>query len=257
MYQEHTCFKLSCSEDSKVWRYIDFTKYVSMLEESTLWFSRADCLIDPFDSEVPNSVIAKMKRGWEQALAQARSVEMPEEIKKAWIQQIEGSRDFMRDMRLRYAVNCWHQNDHESAAMWKLYLKSDEGIAVVSTPRKLIESVRNAPFLMFAGSVEYVDFDNYPFFNNSFSPVMRKRKSFEHEHELRIVAVKEKDGAWSPEAFEGNGVSIKVNVPQLIEAIYVSPTAQAWVARLVEQVARRFNLACDIRRSSLAERPLW
>ena len=24
------------------------------------------------------------------------------------------------------AVNCWHLNEHESAAMWKVYLKSNE-----------------------------------------------------------------------------------------------------------------------------------
>jgi hypothetical protein len=141
--------------------------------------------------------------------------------------------------------------------MWKLYLKSDEGIAIVSTPRKLIDGIRNAPFLVFVGSVEYVDFDNYPSFNNVFSPVTRKRKSFQHENELRLVAIEEKDGRWSGEAFKGNGVSIKVDLPQLIEAIYVSPTAEDWFKRLVEQVSRRFNLTCDIRRSSLAERPLW
>src|SRR5262249_52425574 len=68
MYHEHPHFKLSCSEDSKVWRYLDFTKYVSMLEEGALWFSRADRLGDPFDSELPNSVIARMKQSRKEAL---------------------------------------------------------------------------------------------------------------------------------------------------------------------------------------------
>ncbi len=141
--------------------------------------------------------------------------------------------------------------------MWKLYLKSDEGIAVVSSPRKLVNVVRNAPFLVFVGSVEYVDFDNYLPFHNQFEPVKRKRKSFEHEREIRIVAMKEKDGAVKLEPFEEKGVAVEVDLPELIEAVYVSPTAEAWFARLVEQVARRFNLRCDVRRSSLAERPLW
>jgi len=39
------------------------------------------------------------------------------------------------------AINCWHMNDHESAAMWKLYLKSDEGIAIQSTYRKLKDAI--------------------------------------------------------------------------------------------------------------------
>ena len=39
------------------------------------------------------------------------------------------------------AINCWHMNDHESAAMWKLYLKSNEGIAVQSTYETLRDSI--------------------------------------------------------------------------------------------------------------------
>ena len=35
--------------------------------------------------------------------------------------------------REEFAINCWHLNDHESAAMWKLYLKSNEGIVIQST----------------------------------------------------------------------------------------------------------------------------
>ena len=27
-------------------------------------------------------------------------------------------------------INCWHESDHESAAMWKLYAKDDNGIAI-------------------------------------------------------------------------------------------------------------------------------
>jgi hypothetical protein len=235
---------------------MDFTKYVSMLEDSALWFSRTDCLGDPFDSEFPNTFIAKRKQNWQQAREEALTVNHAD-VREAMLKQIDGAPEFWKNMRRRYAVNCWHQNENESAAMWKLYLKSEEGIAIVSTPRKLIDSIRSAPYLMLVGSVEYVDFNDYPPFNNMFVPVMRKRKSFGHEHELRIVAVKERDGAITSEPFEECGVPIKVDVSQLLEAIYVSPTAEDWFARLVEQMAHRFNITCPVRRSSLSEIALW
>jgi hypothetical protein len=257
MYYEHPHVKLSCPEDSKVWRYMDFTKYVSMLEESALWFSRADCLDDPFDSELPNSVITKMDQHWRKVLREADSSEIPDDVRRILIRQASGSRNIAKKRRLEHIVNCWHQNDHESAAMWKLYLKSDEGIAVVSTPKKLIEGVQNAPFFVLVGSVEYVDFDNYPPLTNTFQQIVRKRKSFEHERELRIVACNERNGGWCPKRFNRKGFQIRVKLPQLIDAIYVSPTAQSWFARLVRQVASRFDLTCDVRSSSLAETSMW
>lgn len=34
---------------TKVWRYMDFTKFVSLLDKRELWFTRADELNDPFE----------------------------------------------------------------------------------------------------------------------------------------------------------------------------------------------------------------
>src|SRR5437762_87747 len=107
MYQEHPIFKLSCPENSKVWRFMDFTKYVAMLEESALWFSRADCLGDPFDSEVPNSVIARMKRNWAEAREEALKAEVPDGLRQAWLRQLEGGPEFHQSTRLWHTVNCW------------------------------------------------------------------------------------------------------------------------------------------------------
>jgi len=71
MFEEHPVFKLNCSEHSRLWRYLDFTKFVALLEDSALWFSRTDCLSDPFDSELPNSVIAEMMKRYSDAREEA------------------------------------------------------------------------------------------------------------------------------------------------------------------------------------------
>jgi len=39
--------------DTKIWRFMDFTKFVSMLEESGLFFARLDRLGDPFEGSLP------------------------------------------------------------------------------------------------------------------------------------------------------------------------------------------------------------
>jgi len=40
-------------------------------------------------------------------------------------------------MRRYVFVNPWHKNEFESAAMWKLYLKSEEGVAIRTTVERL------------------------------------------------------------------------------------------------------------------------
>src|SRR5205807_5294014 len=41
-----------------------------------------------------------------------------------------------------FCVSCWHVNDGESAAMWKLYSQEDSGIAVQSSVDRLNKGFR-------------------------------------------------------------------------------------------------------------------
>jgi hypothetical protein len=49
MYNEHPIFEKPDNENAKIWRYLDFTKFVSMLEKKALFFVRADKLGDQFE----------------------------------------------------------------------------------------------------------------------------------------------------------------------------------------------------------------
>src|SRR5687768_8033982 len=92
----------------KIWRYMDFTKFVSMLENGGLFFSRLDCLDDPFEGSYPRAddELAATKYSPTVRAASAAFTKM--------------------STRKRIMVNCWHMNEHESAAMWKLYAKTSE-----------------------------------------------------------------------------------------------------------------------------------
>ena len=56
-----------------------------------------------------------------------------------------------KNQKLEMAINCWHMNDFESEAMWKLYLKSNEGIAIQSTYQRLIDSLSNTDLSIHIG----------------------------------------------------------------------------------------------------------
>ena len=62
MYEAHPTFVQPESEDVRVWRYMDFTKFVSFIDSRTLYFTRADKFGDAFEGSWPKmNVCAKLK----------------------------------------------------------------------------------------------------------------------------------------------------------------------------------------------------
>jgi hypothetical protein len=84
-------------------------------------------------------------------------------------------------------LNSWHINEYESAAMWKLYLESDEGIAIQSTLGRLNKSLKDTKETIFIGKIKYIDYEKESIpESNQYYPFLYKRKSFEYEKELRL-----------------------------------------------------------------------
>ena len=55
MFVRHPAFEQPSDENVSLWRYMDFTKFISLLETSCLYFCRADRLRldDPFEGSFP------------------------------------------------------------------------------------------------------------------------------------------------------------------------------------------------------------
>ena len=158
--------------------------------------------------------------------------------------------------RLR-AVNCWHMNEHESAAMWRLYLKSNEGIAVQSTYRKLRDALTDEETIHL-GVVKYIDYET-DLINNGdlLSALIHKRKSFEHEREVRALIRKfPKPGVERGDPIS-HGLMIKVDLEKLIEKIFIAPTAPTWFAELVRSLIQRYGYSFEVVQSKLNEQPVF
>src|SRR5262245_45804356 len=89
-----------------IWRYMDFTKFVSTLETSALYFARADKLGDPWEGYL-NDLAIKTYR--EMFAHRHRS-------KKKLEERVERHKSHRSWMTRNTAVNCWHMNNYESAA---------------------------------------------------------------------------------------------------------------------------------------------
>lgn len=252
MYEENSIFKQPEDDNVRVWRYMDFTKLVSLIESKHLFFTRADKFDDPFEGS------------WPKMNVNARNKIPPLIAKKDHEKYLKGMSRFgdsNKIWRKQVAINCWHKNDHESAAMWKLYLKSNEGVAIQSTYLKLRESITDDENV-YLGIVEYIDYEK-EWINDGRrgSPYVYKRKSFEHEQEIRAIVLKHprigKNGGIIDSETINHGVKIKVDIEQLIENIYVAPSAPDWFSDLVSAIVQHYGYNFNVVRSKLDGRPLF
>lgn len=238
-YVEPPVLKKPENENAKIWRYMDFTKFMDILERRSLYFTRSDKFEDPFEG-ISSKVTKEERLQYINDIGkQCGSI-----IKDAFL---SSSEHLDRKVREWTAINCWHMNEYESDAMWKLYLKSNEGIAVQSTYKRLNNSFSDLEEKVCIGQVNYIDYelDNMQYKDNMLAPFLHKRKSFEHERELRAIMMKiPKKGErydYDGEAFE-HGTYVQVNLDELIDKIYVAPTAPQWVVELVELVLNKYKL---------------
>ena len=86
------------ADDAKLWRYMDLSKFIDLLDTSTLYLTRAALFEDRFEGSYPKANAVEPQGDPSSRLAPLR-----------------------RKLRDWYYVNCWHMNEYEPAAMWDLY----------------------------------------------------------------------------------------------------------------------------------------
>ena len=228
--------------DETIWRYMDFTKFADLITTKEVFFCRSDLLGDPFEGSCPQK---HHERRIEEIRRQATAFQ--KEISLYVINGLE--------YRKSVYINCWHMSEHESAALWRLYLKSDEGIAIRSTRNRLGASFSNFDPGVWSVPVQYIDYliDDPPV-PTRMAPFRYKRKSFEHERELRAIVyadIQTVDGIiQAPPSCQG--IRIKTDINQLIDSVFLAPTAPDWVYDLTLRLCKEFKIEADVVRSSLA-----
>ena len=281
-------------DETPLWRYMSFSKLVSLLSQRALYFSRPDGFIDPFEGALGaadklETIFGPACDGFALAmrnliagtppkppLPSNRLLTMPEEIYAGIKRLLAGGVDrgelasvvgegaglqFKKDiserLRTEYIstfICCWHNAEHESEAMWRLYAKDTaEGVAFRTTVGLLRNSVRDQRELIIR-RVEYRDDYVYSLGSNDdrLARFLTKRLAFAHESEVRAIICDSKAG-------QNNevGVGVPVNVPELIQEIVVSPYAPAWMPGIVAEVARKFDVCSTVNTSRLSVRPFY
>lgn len=231
-----------------LWRYVDLSKFIAMISKKEIWFSRLDLLGDPFEGALLDS---DKEAFW--PLADAFHV----------LDDFKGNKEDIHDEllndqskrnepeRRKIFVSCWHENEHESAAMWKLYLKSDEGVAIRTTRTALEMCVAQSGMTVEVCNVKYVNFSTYHRQPGD-QRILLKRKSFEHEREVRAIVVNEP-------ACDSFGLPLPINCPlaEVIHGVCVAPGSPDFLLKAVQELCDKFDLARTVGRSAMDAKALY
>jgi len=226
---------------SSIWRYMDFPRFVAMLEYQGLFFTIANQMDDRFEGSLMLPTPENLER--------LRAV-----LKQQGIAPERDYDNLVQQLRRCVAISCWHSNEDESAAMWKLYSAQQQAIAIRTTYSKLQSALSRNPSVVLT-PVRYVtnNKDDAPF-DSIFSAFLYKERSFQFEHEVRAIITDlhclHPNGSDAPTAREGNWV--QVDLETLIDTIVIAPDAERWYFDLVRRVTKHYGLSKPVQQSRLA-----
>jgi len=242
--------------ESHLWRYMDFTKYVSMLSTSGLYFPRADTFEDHYEGA---KGVKSNKEKWDdhylsffkeamknppEGVEWNHTEEHLEKEAKRLLKELNAGGEARKK---RVFISCWHENEHESEAMWRLYSSYlDNAVAIRTTYTSLYNSLEKNPSIAI-GRVKYIDFNkSFAGVNDSF---WRKRKSFEHEREVRAL--------FHDHECSDRGKIIKCDLNTLVEEVFLSPSSPAWFLELMNDVNEKFGVNVKVSQSRLNDEPFF
>ena len=219
---------------------MDLANFVHLLETRALHLAALRAFSDPFEGPPPRSVIASMS---------VQPAELTPEVRAERLAVIEKNLGFFKNSRQLLFASCWHMNEGESAGMWAQYIRTGEGIAVQTTFARLKSAIAPDSRVVSGGVAQYVDFETHVLEHiNVLLWGVLKRISYHHEREFRLISV-------DPTGL--TGLSLPVDLSQLVENVYVAPTTPDWLYDLLVSLLVRYGLAVPVLRSGLLNAPKY
>jgi hypothetical protein len=240
-------------DGDRLWRYIDLAKYLSLISKSSLWFSRATELGDPFEGSMS------------QANVRLRPV-VYSKVPPESLALVDAFMTRHRAEMPRYTfISCWDRNERESQAMWDHY-GTGRGIALVSSFGRMKQGLGGEEDIL-VGCVNYADYEaDWIPEANSFTPFFYKGHHFEHEHEVRaaIQRAPHRQDPTNPERSIADysipsplGVEVPVDMDALIAEVRLAPATPPWVREVVESATRKYELSFSILPSAIDGVPVY
>lgn len=221
------------SVDERVWRYMSFSRFLWLLQKKQLWLTRADLLGDPWEIALAGEQLAHVISRHPPAPFPSRGARRETAI--------ERSKRIIQTWRRDTFVSCWSALEHESHALWRIYCRSTEGVAVQTTLARLKESVGGLQVYR----VTYQTPGTAKQTPTLTDLVTKKRPMFAYEQEVRVVLTR--DGKDEAEIL---GHRLEWDPEKNIESIRIHPEADDSFMETVTKAVETYA-------PTLKERVLW
>jgi len=242
MYVKHSQLALNYPDSARVWRYMDFSKFQNIISHRALFFCRADRFDDKWEGVFPLKMIEKFELDNRRYPSVDGNTYTPCE----WQMQKEAR---------SHLINCWHANENEAFAMWKIYTEEKHpSIAVQSTVGRLKNSFNETTDRIWIGEVEYIEFRNWEpdnrCFNvgspNTLKAFFMKWHYFSYENEIRAVI----NRAYSEHKSE-NGIFVRTDLDELVENVCLSADTNREEEQRVRQLLEQYSYSFPVQKSDL------
>jgi len=238
-------FKPPANIEAKVWRFMDFAKFISMLSTSSLYFTRIDKFEDKLEGHLPERNRLAIVKDNDPCL-------------------YDGMFKSSREWQLCHFFNCWHISEHETSMMWRNYTDERFGVAIQSTYKLLSQEFSDNSDIKI-GLVRYLDKQSGAIVNRDgvedaihlCYPLFTKDIVYSAESELRIMYKKietnenwPQDGPFFVTSIE-HGISIPASLSRIILQVVVSPYGQPFFCDAVIDVIDEYGYRFPVTQSSL------
>ncbi len=246
------------NRDEVIWRYMDFPKLESLLNDEAVYFASAMQFGDEWEGAIT-------------AIEQRRRVAWPERaLQDTGLQtfHIKSLSKAFRQLAMMTKISCWYASEYESEAMWKLHVRQGKGIAICTTVRRLADSLRTFRLRpeygeedIFVGRVQYLDYDtekmpNYCVHDSMLNPFFFKRKNFGHEREVRAALPLRKAHEWGVD-IPVDGVLVPADLEKFVTEVRLAPGSGDQETDTVCKLLKAKGLLCPLLRSEMDRKPTY
>ena len=259
-----------------IWRYLDLTKFIDLLQSKSIKLTRATSFSDPFEGTINEYThqaylkrfhsdnLAKEYEEYKAAYLKVNStwIKIGENLKKEGVGTVlNNALSCIKDHTF---INCWHINSYESEAMWRLYSKNiQESVVIKSTIPKITYKAGES---FICKPVNYIDYSQETLFDDYFNaPFLQKRLSFKHENEFRIIKqqlplIDDEDNYKKLElnakcSTEYIDIYLGDDFENIIDEIIISPFSPKWFQEIIKGLLDVYRINVPLKSSEITVQP--
>ena len=222
-------------DDQLLWRYMDLSKYISLLSTESLWLARSDTFKDQQEGKLP-------------LLMEKELDVIYKKFESNKDEKINSAEDFKNALCSGAYINCWHKNADESMIMWEIYGQDTNLIAVQTTVKSLKSSIGKNILKGISFSLKSVDYSNHSEVDNPHYtvPFFVKRPYFNYENEARILLITH--SIYDPAFDTPIGFPCSIDTKKFINKILVHPDSEQWFINVIESITKKYGVVVDVKR---------